>query len=127
MNGKKDGFSIKEIEGFTRKHRVEVFFILSFFLALLFGYVFFRKWTLPLTGIGGILGILIPAQIESFTKKIYRLIFSQELPTQLIIAGGLLAVSIFLPFLIFLLLGLHGGKSMYYLALNESHNAINKK
>ncbi len=112
-NKLKEGVSVKEIEAFARKHRFEVFFCLAFIFACFFSFVFFGPgWSIFLAGIGGILGVIMPARIELLTKKISQFIFKQEKTTQIVLGVVGLVVSIILPPIIFLLLGLHGGKSM---------------
>jgi hypothetical protein len=115
---KKEGVSVKELEAFTKKHRFEVFFCLSFVFACFFSFVFFGPgWGIVFASIGGILGTLLPGKIEHFAKKTYHFIFKQEQTTQMVLGIVTLIISIFLPPLIFLIMGLHGGKSMYHLAM----------
>ena len=113
MDGnKKEGVSVKEIENFTKKHRFEVILCLAFVLACLFSFVFFHFLVLICMAVGGILGVLMPKKIENISKSIMSFVFKQEQITQFILAGVLLLVSIFLPFITFLLLALHGGKDL---------------
>ena len=114
-NKLKEGVSVKEIEAFAKKHRFEVFFCLAFIFACFFSFVFFGPgWSIFLAGIGGILGVIMPARIELLTKKISHFIFKQEKTTQIVLGVVGLVISIILPPIIFLLLGLHGGKSMHH-------------
>ncbi len=114
-NKLKEGVSVKEIEAFAKKHRFEVFFCLAFIFACFFSFVFFGPgWSVFLAGIGGILGVIMPARIELLTKKISHFIFKQEKTTQIVLGVVGLVISIILPPIIFLLLGLHGGKSMHH-------------
>lgn len=114
-NKLKEGVSVKEIEAFAKKHRFEVFFCLAFIFACFFSFVFFGPgWSIFLAGIGGILGVIMPARIEHLTKKISQFIFKQEKTTQIVLGVVGLVISIILPPIIFLLLGLHGGKSMHH-------------
>lgn len=113
----KDGFSVREIEGFAKKHRVEVFFVLAFLLSLLFSFVFFTGWSSLLASIGGICGVLFPKQAEGALKKATAFFAKQEDTTQLILAIAGLVLAMFLPLLIFLLLGSAGGR--YLLQLME--------
>lgn len=110
----KEGVSVKEIEDFAKKHRFEVFFCLSFVLALFFSFVFFGPgWGVVFAGIGGVVGVILPMQVGTLVRKIFHFIFKQERTTQIVLGVVSLIVSIFLPPLVFLLLGLHGGRSMH--------------
>ncbi|HEY5236403.1 MAG TPA: hypothetical protein VIJ14_09515 [Rhabdochlamydiaceae bacterium] len=114
-NKLKEGVSVKEIEAFAKKHRFEVFFCLAFIFACFFSFVFFGPgWSIFLAGIGGVLGVIMPARIELLTKKISHFIFKQEKTTQIVLGVVGLVISIILPPVIFLFLGLHGGKSMHH-------------
>lgn len=119
MNDKfKEGVSVKEIENFTKKHRFEVFFCLVFVFACFFSWAFFGTgWSIVLASIGAILGVLMPGKIEFLGKRTFHFIFKQEQTTQIILGVVSLVLSIFLPPLIFLLIGMHGGKSLYHQAM----------
>lgn len=112
----KEGVSVKEIENFTKKHRFEVFFCLSFLLACFFSFVFFSTWSLILAAAGGILGVLMPAKAEGALRKVFLFFFKQEQTTQLILGIVGLILSIFLPLLTFFVLGLFGGKHLHQAA-----------
>lgn len=110
---KKEGISVKELEGYAKKHRYEFFFLLLFILASLFSMIFWgSSLSVFLAAIGAIVGVFLPHQVEHFTKKFSVFVGKQEKTTQLIIAILWLIVAIFLAPIIFLKLGLHGGKSM---------------
>lgn len=110
----KDGISVKEIENFTKKHRFEVFFCLAFILACFFTFVMYSGWWSVLAStIGGIVGVLAPNQVGKFASSLMHFVFKQENTTQLVFGGVLLILAIFLSPLIFLLLGLHGGKHIH--------------
>jgi hypothetical protein len=119
-NKSKEGISVKELEGFAKKYRFEVFFCLLFVFTCFFSFVFFGAgWAVILGSIGGIIGTLIPVKIESFVKSMFRFVFKQETTTQLILGAVALIVAIFLPPLIFLLMGLNAGKHMHQLAMES--------
>ncbi len=112
-DNKKEGISVKDIENFTRQHRFEVFFCLAFVLAFFFALIMYGAWWSVLgTIIGSIIGILLPQKIGGFSKKLFDFFQKQENTTQLILGAVLLIVAIFLPPLIFLFIGLHGGKEI---------------
>lgn len=117
MNGNKEpkeGLSIKELEGFTKKHRLEVFFCLLFFLAGLFSLILWSpSWSIILGAIGAIIGALLPAKMQQFGRSLWQFVFRQDRTTQIIMAAIALVIAIFISPLIFLFIGLHGGKSMH--------------
>jgi hypothetical protein len=117
----KEGVSVKEIEGFAKKHRFEVFFCLSFILACIFGAaIYSAMWLIGATVIGAIVGVLLSVKVAGFCKSVLHFVFKQEGTTQLVLGIVLLVVSIFLAPLIFLLIGLHGGKDMHLTAMEIS-------
>ncbi len=121
-NKSKDGMSIKEIEEFGKKHRFEVFFCLAFVLACLFTFAMWGSgWSIVASAVGAVVGILFFGKVEYFSKKGFQFIFKHESGTQLVLAIVLLVLTIFIPPLYFLILGLHGGKSLRHLAI-EMHN-----
>ena len=115
MNEEKkiEGVSVKEIEAFTKKHRFEVVFTLALVLACFFSFIFFGTgWAIILAAIGGVLGVIFPGKIEAVSKKIFAFVFKQEQITQLILGVVLLIFAVFLPPLIFLVLGFGGGTKL---------------
>jgi hypothetical protein len=122
----KEGVSVKEIENFAKKHRLEVFFCLAFVFACFFSFVFFGTgWAVVLGSAGGIVGALMSGKVEHMAKKIFYFVFKQEQTTQLVLGAVGLILSIFIPPLIFLALGMHGGKSLHHLAV-EIHSSAKK-
>jgi hypothetical protein len=122
LNKKKEGVSVKEIEDFARKHRFEVFFCALFGLACIFSfYSFFRPgWSIVLAAVGGILSVIFPTKTDLFVRKILKFVFSQE-ATLLIVLGVVgLVFAIFLPLLVFLLMGLCAGRALYQMAIDSS-------
>jgi len=123
MNEKKmkEGVSIKEIESFTKKHRFEVFFCLAFILACFFSFVMWGTgWAMTATIIGAIVGILLHEKIDTLCKKALQFVFKQETMTQLVLAIVMLILAIVIPPIIFLLIGLHGGKDIYQMTNDHS-------
>lgn len=118
-DNQKDGVSVKEIENYAKKHRFELFLCLSFLLACFFSFIFFTAWSLILAAAGGILGTLMSYKVEGFAKKTQAFVVKQESMTQMILGIVGLILSIFLPLLIFLVLGAAGGK--YLRGLGDSN------
>lgn len=118
MNEKKykEGVSVKELESFAKKHRFEVFFCLAFLLSCFFSFVFFSGWSVILMAIGGILGVVFPAQTDGILKRCSLFFHKQEDLTQLILGVAGLVIAIFLPLIIFFALGACGGKQINILS-----------
>ena len=106
----KDGVSIKEIEGFAKKNRFELFFCLALLLSCLFNFVFFTGWSMLIAAAGGILGVLFPKNIQKILQGASCFFRKQEDITQLILTIAGLVLAIFLPILTFFVLGGAGGK-----------------
>jgi hypothetical protein len=120
---KKEGVTVREIGNFTKKHRFEVLFGLSFIFALFFSFVFFGTgWAVLFASIGAILGVLFPGKTEHVTRRMFQFYMKQEQTTQLVLGIVFLILSIFLPIMVFFLLGCHGGKSLYRQALETNTN-----
>jgi hypothetical protein len=122
MVDNKKGVSVKEIEEFTKKHRYEVFFCILFLLACIFGIVgYFRAaWNIFCVMAGGILGVIFPHKVESFLGKIFGFIFKQDKTIQIVLGAVALILAIFIPFIIFLVVGLIGGRTMHLMAMDFS-------
>ena len=119
---KKEGVSVKELEGYAKKHRLEVFFCLLFIIASLFTLIFWgATLSIFFAGAGGVVSVLMPQKIETLARKVMTTIFRQEKATVLIVGIAILIAAMFLAPLIFLLVGLHAGKSMIRIAKESSH------
>ena len=110
---KKEGVSVKEIEEYAKKHCYEVVFVLALVLACFFSFVFFGTGLgIIVAAVGGIVGVLLPNKTELFSNKTFAFIQKQEQVTQIILGVVLLVISVFLPFITFLILGLYGGSKL---------------
>ncbi len=130
MVDKKDGMSVKEIENFARKYTYEVFFSLVFILASFFSMAMFGvTWCIYLACLGGILGVWFPVKVEKAVRSVFQFVNKQQKPTMLVLGVLGLVVAIFLPPLVFFVLGLMGGKALYRFAMHGSgsSNNINSK
>src|SRR3972149_11827054 len=115
-NKLKEGVSVKELEDFAKKHRFEVFFCLLFLLACIFGVwgMFFRMgWNILAISVGAVLSVIFPMKIEMFLRRMIQFIFKQDKTIQIVFGIAGLVIAIFFPLVIFLLVGLAGGKSLY--------------
>lgn len=115
---KKEGVSVKEIEEFAKKHRFELFFCLMFLLACIFGIIgaFRPGWSILLAMAGGILGVLLPAKIDQILRKAFQVVFKQDKTIQLVFGIVALILSCVIPFIVFLLLGIAGGRAIHQMA-----------
>ncbi len=122
MVDNKKGVSVKEIEEFTKKHRYEVFFCALFLLACIFGIFghFTAAWTVFFSMAGAILGVIFPNKVEAVLTKIFSFIFKQEKTIQIVLGGVALIIAIFLSFIIFLFVGLIGGRMMHIMAVDST-------
>ncbi|GAB4186976.1 MAG: hypothetical protein Tsb0015_05250 [Simkaniaceae bacterium] len=112
---KKPGVSVHEIENFSKKHRLEIFHCVAFILSALFTFWFFgAAWSIFLAALGGVIGVWLPKKVDGFLRKVKGFVFKQETITQIVLGVVGWILSIFVPPLIFLYLGLMGGKSCYF-------------
>lgn len=110
---KKEGVTVKELEGYAKNYRYEIFFCALFIFATIFSLVFWGAYiSILLAGIGGIVGVLISGQIEEFQHKMATKILSKDTSIQLIIALLAIIIAIFLAPVFFLCVGLNAGKGM---------------
>lgn len=110
---KKQGISVKELEGYAKKHRFEIFFCILFVFASLFTLVFWGPtFSIFCVGIGTIFSIFLPLTVEQFARKMTMMVFTKEATTQLIIGILAIIVAIFIAPVIFLFIGLFAGKSL---------------
>jgi len=118
---KKKGVSVRELENFGKRYFFEIAFLLYFVLASFFSSFFFGlRWSLYLAAIGGILGVFFSKKMEAFGRKVFHLVYKQEKITRWVMAAVGLIISIVLPPITFLFLGLMGGSLIYHLGSDAS-------
>jgi hypothetical protein len=125
----KEGVSVHEIEQFARKHTTEVFTVLALIIgAISSAFNFFTGpgMTIILTAIGAILGIFFPIAVEKGLKQFYTFTYKQEKTTQMILGAVKLVVAIFIPFILFGLVGLLAGTSYHYYTRHAQITDANK-
>ncbi len=112
---KKDGVSIKELEGFVSKHAHATVMVALFVFAAIFGLgiTWSCFWSILLTGAGAVLGVCFQGAVHKVLGAVVHFVLRQEKSTQLVLAGVAVIFSILLSPLIFLLIGLEGGKGLY--------------
>ncbi len=117
-NKLKEGLSVEEIESFARKHLTEVFIILAIIVAAVssvFDFFTGSGLSLTLAGLTAIIGLAFPEHTIKFQKKAMSFLIKQEKTTQIVIGVIRLAIAIFLPFIIFLELGILAGIGFHLL------------
>ena len=114
----KEGVSAKEIEDFVHGHTTEVFSIVAIILATASScWSFFLggpKLAVFFTAVCCIVAILFPVVMERLLKQLYDFALKQEKSTQLILGGLKLVIAIFVPFVLFAVLGFLAGTSYHY-------------
>ena len=114
----KEGVSAKEIEDFVRHHTTEVFSIVAIIIAAASScWNFFLggpKIAVFFAVLGCVAAILFPIVIDRLLKQLYDFSFKQEKSTQLILSGVRIVIAIFIPFVLFAILGLLAGTSYHY-------------
>ncbi len=117
MGKLKDGISVQEMEDFARKYVTEIFTVAAIAIGAIssmFDFFTGPSLTILFLAIGAIIGIFFPSQTEKGLKQIYTFAFKQEKMTQMILGGVKIVVALFIPFLLFGLIGLLAGTSYHY-------------
>lgn len=117
MDKLKEGVSVQEVEDFARKYATEVFTVLSIVIGAIssiFDFFTGPGLTILFFAIGIIAGILFPTPVEKGLKQFHSFAAKQERSTQLILGAVKIVVAIFIPFLLFGMLGLLAGGSYHY-------------
>jgi hypothetical protein len=111
----KDGFTLSELEQFSKRHKTTILFsaifLLSAVFALIWGYGAMSIWLL---GLGGIAGVCFPKHIGNFLIKCGRGASNQEKIVRMIFAGVALVLAILFPPVHFLIAGLICGVTLQY-------------
>ena len=108
------GFTVSELEDKFKKYGLEIclcaMFILSAIFALIWGGMML-SWSILLTMILGIVGILLPKQIQKVHKATFDFIYKEKVTAIAAAVIGIL-LSILIPPLVFAFTGLVAGKSL---------------
>lgn len=106
------GVSVEEIEGFAKKHTVEVFAIITVILATISSaWDFFTgpKLSLIIAGACVIIAMIFPKFIDNMFGKYFSFVRKQEKMSQIIIGVVKIVIAIFIPFVIFAFIGFLAG------------------
>lgn len=121
-----EGVSVKEIEQFSKRYFIELFFTLLFFLATLFSWLFWGlPWSILLAGIGGIIGTWMPKKIGQLSQSVFRFLRGQQKATRITLAIVFLIFAVFIPPLIYLLIGLAAAQSFFFHARDGAPHVEN--
>jgi hypothetical protein len=113
----KEGVSVEELESFARKHTTELFSVLALIIGAASSALDFftgPKLTIFLLAVGAIAAILFPVGAEKGLKQLYSYTIKQEKSTQLIIGAVKIVIALFIPFVLFGIVGLLAGTSYHY-------------
>jgi len=115
---------VSEIEDKFKKHGVEICLCAMFILAAIFALIWggmMLSWSILLTMILGIVGVLLPKQIQKGQKAAFDFIFKEKVTSIAAAVVGIL-LSILIPPLVFAFTGVVAGQS---LACNHSSSCDN--
>ena len=113
----KEGVSVQELEDFARKYSTEVFTVVALVIGCIssiFNFFTGPTWTILFMTIGAVLGIFFPAPVDKGLKQLYDFTFKQEKSTQIILGAVKIVIAIFIPFVLFSIMGLLAGTSYHY-------------
>jgi uncharacterized membrane protein len=117
MDKMKEGVSVQEMEDFARRYTIEVFSVLAIIIGAVSSmYDFFTgpKMTIVFAAVGFILAIFSPVPVERALKQFYSFTYKQEKMTQLILGCVKIVIGLFIPFVLFGIVGLLAGTSYHY-------------
>lgn len=126
----KEGVSVQEIENFARKYTSEVFTALAIVVASIssmFDFFMGPAWSIGFCGLGAVIAIIFPVQLEVAMKKLYSFIGKQEKATEIIVGIVRLVIAIFIPFIIFAGIGLHAGTTYHLYSRSAGGKKHEKK
>jgi hypothetical protein len=109
----KGGFTVGELEGKVRKFGVEIVLCASFVLTAIFALIWggaMMVWSILLCMIFSIIGALVPKSIHKLAHHTARFALKDKV-TGIVIAVVLILLSIFLPPIVFAIVGAKAGKS----------------
>lgn len=108
----KEGLSVEEMQSFARKYLVEGFLVLAIIIATIssvFNFFTGPGWSILAVGVGTIASLSFPKIIESWFKKISKFLLKPDRTFQIIMGVLKLIVALFMPFLLFIALGIFSG------------------
>jgi hypothetical protein len=111
---KKDGVTVQQLEHFGKKHCIEIFFCIMFIFSSFFSFVFYGPgWSIYATGLGGAIAVWIPKLVGRAALGTLCFCLKQQTVTRIVIGVVGIVLSIFLPPIVFLCIGLVAGRSFH--------------
>lgn len=113
----KEGVSVHEVEEFARKYTLEVFLVLAVVVgAISSAFDFFTGpgLTLLFTAAGLVSAVFFPHSAEDWLKQLYSFSLKQEKSTQMILGSVKVIIGIFVPFILFGIVGLLAGSAYHH-------------
>jgi hypothetical protein len=111
---KKDGVTVEQLENFGKHHRIEIFFCILFILSSFCSFLLFGPgWSVYGAGLGGIIAVWIPKYVGKIALATFNFCVTQHKVTKIVIAVFGIILSIFVPPLIFLCIGLMAGRGFH--------------
>jgi hypothetical protein len=132
FNKVKEGVSVQEVEDFARKYAVEVFSVIAVVVAGLssmFDFFTGAGFSILFATIGVILGVFCSVPADRLLRQFYAFAFKQEKTTQIVLGVMKIIIAIFIPFILFGLVGLLAGTAYHYYAYHyqsEQPSKMNK-
>ena len=112
----KEGVSVKEIEGFVRQHIMESFWFVAVVIGTIssiFDFFTGPSWSLIFAGVGILVSIIFPENIGKLHAKLMGFLHKQEKTAQIVIGIVIIVISVFVPFILFAVMGLLAGMGLH--------------
>lgn len=109
----KNGFTVGELQNKMQKYGFEISMCSIFIITALFTVIWggmWVIWSIILCMAGGVVGVLFPMQVRDISAKVLDFIYKERF-TCIVVAILGIVIGIFLPSIIFALVGLAAGKS----------------
>lgn len=110
-NKKDSNLNMSQIEDFVKKHHLQLFLAVYYALATIFALFWMTYWAILLAGVGAIIGFLFQVHVEKITHQVLQFTENQPRTTQYIFWGIRAVIAVFVPPIVFFIMGLTAGKS----------------
>lgn len=113
FNKKAGGFTVGDIEGKMKKYGLEITLCTMFILTAVFTLIWggaMAVWSILLCMIFAIIGVLIPRSTHKISTHSLKFVYREKVTSIIVAVAGIL-ISIFIPAIIFAIIGLIAGKT----------------